>query len=68
MIVSISHDGSTPWHRVMIDNEEVARYLTRGSALKLIDKLIAADHARADLHSEGHANLWRLMRDEKTPA
>ena len=72
MIAEIKYEGFVMGtYSVMLNDgmtfEKVASYSTRKGALALVNKLLKADFARIDLHTEGHANLWRLQ-DTETPS
>lgn len=59
MIAEIKNQGWLAPHRVILDGELVALFPTRTEALALVNKLLKADFARLDLHTEGHARLWK---------
>jgi hypothetical protein len=40
-------------HNVLIEGEVVASYALRSSALRLVNKLLKANYARQDLHTDG---------------
>jgi hypothetical protein len=60
MIAEIKHTTFSA-HKVLLDNELVGSFATRTEALKLVNKLLEADFQRMDLHTEGHARLWKKL-------
>jgi len=53
MIAEIKNQVWTIGHDVYLEGEKVATYATRKGALALVNKLLKADYARMDLHTEG---------------
>lgn len=62
MIAEIKSQSWCGVHRVILNDEIVAVFPTRIGALRLVNKLIAADFQRMDYATEGHANLWKKLR------